>query len=185
MTRADNVSTGSVEEDQDLVNQGQTNNKLMNGCGENESDDEKQESPYIYIETLNEDFFIGATTIDNKGEGTTASRGSFQPPKLTDWKKYKTHPDNISIIIAKAQQQLWLKGKREIAIIKNNILGISINNPYSGDLAKVYHFLFGTKSILCKIFCYYINSLTKKVYLEFLIFFHVQESNITSHVTFL
>ena len=75
----------------------------MDKCEENEFDDEEQESPYIHIETFNEDFFIGATTIDNEGEDTAASKGNFQPPKLTDWKEYKTHPDNISVTIAKAQ----------------------------------------------------------------------------------
>ena len=73
------------------------------------------------METFNEDFFIGATTIDNEREDTAASKGNFQPLKLTDWKEYKAHPNNISITIAKAQRQLWLKGKREIATIKNNI----------------------------------------------------------------
>ena len=84
---ADDVSTGSVEDNQDLLNQGRIINKLMDGCEENEFNDEEQEFPYVRMETFNKDFFIR----------------------------------HISVVIAKAQQQLWLKGKREIATIKNNI----------------------------------------------------------------
>ena len=37
---ADDVSTGSVEDNQDLLNQGRIINKLMDVCEENESNDE-------------------------------------------------------------------------------------------------------------------------------------------------
>ena len=60
-------------------------------------------SSYLRMETFNKNFFIGETTIDYKGENTTIGRGNFQPLKLTNWKEYETHLDNISITIAKAK----------------------------------------------------------------------------------
>ena len=38
---ADDVSTGSVEDNQDLLNQGRIINELMDKCKENESNDEE------------------------------------------------------------------------------------------------------------------------------------------------
>ena len=54
----DDISTDLVEENQDLMNQGQIINELMDECEENESDDEEQESPYVCMETFKKDFFF-------------------------------------------------------------------------------------------------------------------------------
>ena len=196
-------------DDQDLNDQAELINNLMASCSINENaneetgnDDDDDNEPPTYMPTeeddvLNEeaeDYMIGSSNLEgggiigndesddyadnNEGEISADTR----VPKLTQWTEVKANDNDFILTIGKACCCLWEQGKREIAIMMDNIKKIEVpsQHVHRNELFQVYYFLFGTDSSLCETFCRHLAGLTKIDYLRFLITYFTSCQNQTS-----
>lgn len=123
----------------------------------------------ILATDINEDYFIGATSIDGCVDEGGEAEVIFHAPKLSAWKEEVIGPDNISLTVGKARCRLWAKGQFKIGILLANLESMRAESQESvppSQTTLLYNELFGSKSVLCETFCRHIPVMTKLTYLQ-------------------
>ena len=132
---------------------------------EEEQDPAQTCSPFNMEISFDNGYFQGDEEAEEARQGCYASG----VPKLEEWEELKH--DKIELTVGAARDRLWYHTTKEISMIKTNIDNLVVRGiddiALQNDLLKVYKFLFGTDSNLCRIFESYLY-LSKDKYLMLL-----------------